>query len=285
MRRLALLLVLSFCTVGTVAAQTRPDDRFERPSRSGVADGGAVADEAAVLASLVLPGAGQKLQGNLRWALYLGFETWSWIRYVDHRGDGASLEQRYRDLAWHVARGGAPEPRRDGDFDYYESMAQFESSGRFDVDPAAAGIQPETDPSTFNGAAWSLAGQIFFPAGVDPDPASPEYAAALAFYKEQAIPSAFAWSWTGAAGERSRFRALIRDSDAAFRDATVQLGLILANHLVSAVDALITGRSHRASPEGTEGHGSMPIRLYTELDRDGRHLLWNAGLSIRWSPR
>jgi hypothetical protein len=42
--------------------------------------------------------------------------------------------------------------------------------------------------------------------------------------------------------EQQVFADMIADSDAAFRLATRYLGLILANHIASAVDALVTAR-------------------------------------------
>jgi len=42
--------------------------------------------------------------------------------------------------------------------------------------------------------------------------------------------------------ELEEYRATIRASDDAFRSAQNQLGLLLANHLTSAIDALISSR-------------------------------------------
>ncbi|OLC47880.1 MAG: hypothetical protein AUH68_00395 [Gemmatimonadetes bacterium 13_1_40CM_4_69_5] len=52
----------------------------------------------------------------------------------------------------------------------------------------------------------------------------------------------FQWSWRDAPLARDEFRATIRNSDDVFRRAQNQLGLLLANHLVSAVDALASSR-------------------------------------------
>jgi hypothetical protein len=45
--------------------------------------------------------------------------------------------------------------------------------------------------------------------------------------------------------EQDLYRQTIRESDEAFREATRGLGLLLANHLLSAVDAAITERISR----------------------------------------
>jgi hypothetical protein len=41
---------------------------------------------------------------------------------------------------------------------------------------------------------------------------------------------------------QEEYAGLIRDSDEALRSSTSMIGVILANHLLSAVDALVSGR-------------------------------------------
>ena len=75
-----------------------------------------------------------------------------------------------------------------------------------------------------------------------PDPASKPYQNALQFYWDHAIGPSFQWSWRDHSLEHQVFRESIRRSDDAFRRAQNQVGLLLANHIVSAVDALISAR-------------------------------------------
>jgi len=186
------------------------------------------------LASAVIPGAGQYRLGAGRWVAYVGVEAWAWLNWVNERSESADLERAYQDLAWAVARRIGDGPRNDPEFEYYEHMAQFAESGAFDLDPATAGIQPELDTLTYNGAQWQLAQQIY---------TTPESRdAALEFYRERAVTSQYAWSWGANELQREQFRALIRRSDDAARASTTFLGVILVNHVVSAVDALITAR-------------------------------------------
>ncbi|HEX7050061.1 MAG TPA: hypothetical protein VF188_07680 [Longimicrobiales bacterium] len=204
------------------------------------------------LLSAVAPGVGQYRLGSGRWAPYVAIEVWSWFHYLDRQDDGRDFERRYRNLAWSVARRGGAQPRRDGDFAYYEALDHFTESGAFDLEPARPGIQPEEDETTFNGSIWALARAIYFPADVEtlPDTAA-AYQEALAYYQEHAVGPGFAWSWRGRAAEQERYGELIHESDEALRSATRTLGLILANHLVSAVDALISARlsgDERESP-------------------------------------
>lgn len=240
-----------------------PSSTFPTETRPGVL----------FLASLVLPGSGQGLQGQGRWVLYAALEVWSWARYADLRLHGDALAAEYRALALDVARR-VGTGTRPGDFHYYESLAkpQYPASGAFDRDPDLPGIQPETTPFTFNAEIWELARGIYLPGGVV-DPASPAYADAIRYYEERAIRPEFAWSWGANGLEQEVYRELIRDSDDARRSATSTLGIILANHLVSAIDALVTARL-RAEGE----HPPARLRGALEPTRDG--VRWRLSVHI-----
>jgi hypothetical protein len=195
--------------------------------------------------SLVLPGAGQLLGGSERGALYLVAEALLLTRFVALQHDGTRDAEQYRNLALSVARGAFSPGARDTAFEYFEAMGKYIESGPFDLDPGPD-LLPPWDERTFNGRIWLLARQTFF---ADPDsipaPTSLEYLQALDFYRHRAIGPDFRWSWRGAALEQDLFRQTIRSSDQAFRRARAQLGLLLANHLLSAIDALITTRLGR----------------------------------------
>lgn len=211
------------------------------------------------LASAVAPGAGQYRLGAGRWVAYAAVEAWAWINWLDTRSEANDLERAYRDLAWSVARRISVGNRRDREFEYYETMSHFPESGSFDADPGLEGIQPDEDPSTFNGSVWELARAIYFPASDDSIPPSEaERAAALDYYQRNAIEPAFAWSWGLNELEHEHFQSLIRQSDAAARAGTALLGVILVNHVVSAVDALLTARLR--DPDGKPGG----VRLRSE---------------------
>ncbi|MGH7507648.1 MAG: hypothetical protein ACRELX_18495, partial [Longimicrobiales bacterium] len=225
-----------------VMAQPRPEPpRFERiaalpllPELPGLAP--RVRDAtpgAAFLASAILPGAGQYLLDADRWVPYVALELWGWVSYIQRRNEAHDLEGRYRDLAWSVARRVSVGPRRDSVFEYYETMGHFSESGALDVDPGAAGIQPERDATTFNGDLWMLARALFIPGGLPLPPDNPDYQRALAYYQTHAIPPSFSWAWGDSNLEQQVFAGLIRESDDAFRDATRMLGIILANHALS----------------------------------------------------
>jgi len=194
------------------------------------------------LASLVVPGFGQILGHQDRGAVYGAIELYVLSRYIqlEHSGDDGA--NAFRQLAFAVAQRGFATVRRDTIFEYYETMEKFTASGQFDHDPGP-GLAPETDPTTYDGSVWLLARRTFWAdPNTPPPPNSPEYTKALDFYVKHAVGPAYQWSWRNAALQQQAFRDLIRDSDNAFRNAQGQLGLLLANHIVSALDALISER-------------------------------------------
>ena len=75
-----------------------------------------------------------------------------------------------------------------------------------------------------------------------PPPGSPLFLNALDFYRTHAVGPDFVWSWRDASLQQGVFRETIRRSDTAYRRAQNQLGFLLANHVVSAIDALISSR-------------------------------------------
>jgi hypothetical protein len=178
-----------------------------------------------------------------KWA-YLLVEAAAWAFWLDRRASGGHYRDQYRDLAWEAARLGTV-PRVDGDFGYYETLTHWTRSGAFDRNEAEAGVQPEEDPSTFNGSIWNLATQIFLPAGAPVDKGSPGYDSALDYYQERAYDARFLWDWGGAEAARGRFADLIERSDSRFRQATTALGIVIANHLLSAADGYLSARGAR----------------------------------------
>jgi hypothetical protein len=194
------------------------------------------------LASFLAPGTGQLLAGNERGALYLVAEAFLLTRFVSEEREGTRSGGQFRDLAFQVARGGYAPVTRDTLFEYFEQMGRYIESGPYDQDPGP-GFAPASDPRTYNGNIWALARKTFF-ANPDSTPSadSEAYQRALEFYRRRAIGPGFQWSWRNAALEQDLFRQTIAQSDDAFRAAQQELGLLLANHLLSAIDAVVTRR-------------------------------------------
>ena len=227
----------------------------------------------AFLYSALLPGASQWKMGQRRWIAYLILEGVSWVAFGRARTSAVDLRDRYETLAWDVARTFSG-PRVDGDFAYYETLEKFESSGAFDVDPTTSGIQPQTNPSTFNGSTWALAMQIFFAPGTDPAPGDPQYEDALAFYRAEGYDERFEWTWAGSPGEWDEYGDVIASSDRDFRRASQFAGVVIANHLLSAADGFITARVRAAAGERSMARfrvARAPITGELELILQVRH--------------
>ena len=194
------------------------------------------------LASAILPGAGQALLRSGRAFIYAGIETLGWIRYSRQQSDGDRFRTRYRELSRTVARAAFNPSGPDGDWDYYERMEKFAASGAYDRIPGGD-VDPESDPSTFNGSIWLLARQTYWrDPDTSPTPSSPEFQSAIAFYAKRAVPSDLRWSWVGAAEGFQQYRRSVAASNTAFKRAERTAGLIIANHILSAVDAYVTVR-------------------------------------------
>ena len=217
-------------------------------SRSDIGPPDGLGEGEAFLNSLVVPGLAQYRQRQRRWIAYAGLEVLSAMLYLGARADALGLRDDYRAFAWSAARTGfSTEPRLDGDFEYYERLTRWGTSGRWDSDPALAGLQPESDPTTYNGSVWALAMDIYNLDAAAPL-GSPAYARALDYYRENGYGPPFLWTWREGSGDRHHFAGLIRSSDNRFRDARLALGVLVANHVFSALDGFITARL-RALPD------------------------------------
>ena len=252
--RLALIVLL--VAPASLHAQRRPqlfdaDSGHITTSRQGVA----------FVASAILPGAGQYYLKADRWVPFVAVEGWAWIKYVHDRRVASDLEKQYRDLAWNVARRIATSSRKDSVFTYYEAMGEWRESGHFDIDATTPGLQPEIDVTTFNGTQWRRAQALFG-----------DREKALAYYRANAIPDLYIWSWGSSALEQEEFRATIGRSDAAFRSGTRMLGVILANHVVSAIDALVLARVQQMVEHR--------FRIGSTLEPAGSNYLWTTEIQI-----
>jgi hypothetical protein len=215
-----------------------------------------------ILASAIVPGTGQAWLGQDRFVAYLAVEAYAWARYAADAREGRQARSSYRSLASEVARRPFSAARPVGDFEYYERMEHFAESGAFDAVPGGE-LDPEPDTTTANGATWLLARQTFWSNASEPPPReSAEYKFAEEFYRERAVGPAYRWSWSNAQLEYAEFRRTIRRSNNAYRNSLEDLGLVIANHALSTVDAFITvrlGRQEDASGKRYELTGSFPL--------------------------
>ncbi len=212
------------------------------------------------LASAILPGAGQGLLGQDRALAYLAVEGYGWLRYASDVREGQRQRREYRRLAARVARAYLSDVSPTGDFEYYERMEHYIESGVFDSSPVD-GLQPEPNPESFNGFIWLRARTTFWEDPATPPPQSSEqYTAALEYYADRAIQPEYRWSWRNAQLEQDLFRRTIGRSNDAFRRSIQDLGVIIANHALSTVDAYVTVRirTARQSDSGIGLEASIP---------------------------
>lgn len=205
------------------------------------------------LASLVVPGSGQFLLGESRGLAYVAIEAYAVLEYRAQITEAKRGRDRYRALADDVARRffGTTLPVRS--FSYYEAMRTYVESGAFDRTPGGD-VDPEVDERTYNGRIWKLARETFWAdPDVPPPPESAAYAQAVSLYLQRAVPSDLRWSWRDAALEHDQYRRSIKRSNDAFRRARAQLGMLLANHMLSMVDALATVRLRYSLTVGGAG--------------------------------
>ncbi len=196
------------------------------------------------LASAALPGTGQALLGQNRFVAYLAVDVWAFLGYLDQHSQQQRSTARYQALASNVARSLFPGDRPTGTWAYYEIMEHYIESGVFNLTPGGT-FTPEVDITTYNGAAWLLARQTYWTnPNVQPDPSSSEYRLAFAFYTARAIQPQYRFSWRNAQLEQDVYVQEIGVRNQAARDARTQLGIMLANHLLSMVDAYVTLRVH-----------------------------------------
>lgn len=264
--RLTLTLALALALPHDTRAQSR-HDRFAQDTALTTSTSGI-----AFVASALLPGAGQFYLASERWAPFIAVEGWAWVKYVEHHRRGKRLERDYRDLAWNVARRLTTSQRKDSVFTYYEAMSEYQNSGLFDIDAQAAGIQPELDSTTFNGLQWRRARALFLRGAAGGLPGTPEYEKAIAYYRANAIPDDYRWSWGASRLEQKSFQQTISRSDGAFRSATRMMGVILANHIVSAVDALVQARVKTLDEHR--------IRIGSTLAPAGSNYFWTMTVQI-----
>lgn len=268
------LLAVAVAALGLAAAPARPQAlppaRFAATASPRDTAGPRVPAPLAALMSAAIPGTGELTLGLDRWVPQLALEAFAWWEYRAHRREARDFEARYRRLACQVARRPfvlVPGQCADStDFEYYETMGKpfWPSSGSYDSDPNTAGVQPETDLSTFNGYVWAQAQGIY--------PSVPDQA--LAYYGRHAIPSGYRWDWGANGLEQTVYDELIHRSDAAFRTSSRLLGLILANHVTSAVDAYIAARLREVAAR------APAIEVRTGFEPAGGEVRWRAGVRI-----
>jgi hypothetical protein len=213
----------------------------------------------APIASAILPGLGQYRLKRDRFVAFAAVEAFLIIQYAKNNGEGEGSARNYRALARDVSRRTFPGTHPDTIFEYYEAMSKHIESGDFSKAITGPTV-PETDPATFNGKQWILAREQFGVDLVAGGPSSPNYADALAYYESRAIPQAYGWTWRNAQLEQDLFRREIARSNDAYVRARRNLSALIANHLLSAIDAFASVRLIQAAGGETRISASIPVR-------------------------
>ena len=187
-------------------------------------------------------------------------EAFLFLQYAKATSDARENATNFREIARVVARRGFPGTHPDTSaWKYYETMEKYLESGAYSL-PGNGATVPETDASTYNGAQWVQARELFGVPLDDPDARlHPNYARALARYETNAVRPEYGWNWRNAQLEQDIYKRTIASSNAAYRRATGDLIAIIANHVVSAVDAFVTLRVARATDGDMRISASVPV--------------------------
>lgn len=201
----------------------------------------------APLTSALVPGSGQFLLGQNRFVVYSAVEVLVWWQYGKHAREQKQQERSYKDIARQVARAHFSTAAPDGPWSYYEAMRDWTESGAYSTADSGP-VVPESNINTYNGHLWHLALQTHA-----------TVADAMVQYERDAIKPDFQWSWRNAEFQRDVFAQLTNKRNDAFRAAQQDLMVIVANHLLSAVDAFATFRL-QVRPD-SRGGGSLGASL------------------------
>ena len=213
----------------------------------------------APIASALVPGLGQARLHQDRFVTYMALEAYLVVQYFKNSTEADDNAGTYRQIARDVARRGFPGSHPDTVWQYYEKMEKYDASGVFTKSLTGATL-PETDVQTYNGQQWVLARQVY---GIRLDDenasARPTYAQAVAYYESRAIPQAYGWNWVNASLEKDLFvRAIGRSNDAS-RRATNDLIVLIANHIVSTVDAFSSIRLMQGADGTLRARASISV--------------------------
>lgn len=258
----AFVAFVALAQAAAVPAQRLPaQQRDAGPQRSGDTAGMHRVPWYAPIASLAVPGLGQALLRENRALAYIAVESYSVLEYRAQLTEAKRDRNRYREMANDVARRFFEGARPIGPFEYYESLEKYVESGTWDRIPGGD-IDPELDEATFNGSIWLLARETYWTdPNLTPPVESAAYANAVNLYLRRAVQPEYRWSWRDAALEHDLYRRSIKRSNDAYRRGREQLGILLANHLLSMADAFATVRLRYLPPQNGVSHVNVELRL------------------------
>lgn len=177
------------------------------------------------LLSALIPGTGQLAQGQSRGFLYLGIEVASWFAYFSLQDAG---DQALEDAYDYVGDVESPDGKWAWDR-YLANPPCGDNLGPDDLDTEKVYLQDLYDNSPDN------------------------------FYADIGSEDIYACGWVDQ-GARAEYQSMIDDSNSLYSDSDIAVGVIVANHLVSAVDAAKSAASRRKKESRTLSWQVRPDR-------------------------
>ncbi len=234
----AVCCALALATIGARAQTNELDGALPESDSAYLPTSETLSPGRAFLYSAVVPGTGQLYGGSTRGYVYLAGEALLAVGYVLSRNDAKDIEQQYiKEIRTGVTFDG------EGSFDAW-NQEDFEHATDYDN-----WLNTYTDN---NGQPLDRVGKFYWKDIADfraQDPRDPA---------QGDIPDS---------PSRRASKELRTDSNSAFKRTRGILGAMIFNHLVSAIDARISARSHNNSmaesgislQRGDAGVGSLAV--------------------------
>ncbi len=188
-----------------------------------------VSPKLAPVASAIIPGSGQFVQGKDRSVVYAAIEILAWWKLARDWREREREVDEFKGLARRVARAHFVPNGPDGDWFYYEMMRDFEESGVYTK--TVGTLDPETDARTYNGYQWQVA-----------QATTTSRPAALVLYQERAFRQDMQWSWRNAGLQFDLFKRSTEKRNDASAAISTDVVILSLNHLISMVDAFAAFR-------------------------------------------
>jgi hypothetical protein len=233
MKKIVLILLFLLCTFHYALAESTIDQMmrleikssefnsdddeqgFDYPISGDYNDKAYKSQSRAAFFSLLLPGGGQYyIDKNYKSKLFFSIESGLWLTYLGFRKYGSFKENSAK--GWAVMKAGACPYNTDEN--YWIKMTYYDNRDR--------NIGDELGYNQM-AAVYDREDAVLFPE-------TPEYF----------------WDWESSA-DRQKYRDLRNQSKTAFERADITIGIIIANHLVSAIEAFFSAGKYNRNLEFT----------------------------------
>ena len=183
----------------------------------------------AALYSLILPGAGQYyVEKNYKFKMFLGIEAGLWTTYFGFRKYGDFKDDASR--GWAVLHADADPANRDND--YWVKMTYYDNRDRNEDD----------------GLGYNQMAAVYDRGDAKLFPETPTYY----------------WNWD-TYNSRQKYRNLRNQSKTAFERADIAVGIIIANHIVSSLEAFFSAAKLNRHLEFSDSGFQLRYKLKPNL--------------------